>query len=173
MNSLIYPSAALAVIMLAKKFKEGALNIEIDTLSIRDIIHMRPLHPVWNKDKVNQLVKSLQNKGWVGRPLIYAQFGDDPNNCLRLLATGTHRQAALEKLNDEAWDNDEVMWNGKMVEENEFDEIRIPVINLADHLSEDALDEFFNLNDDDDRIAFLSKSGIPEEIVTILEMEQT
>lgn len=68
-------------------------------VAVKDI---EPQHPVRQPRRVKALVASMKKRGWVGRPLVVADFG--PAGTMlgkRYLAlTGTHRLAAVKKMRE-------------------------------------------------------------------------
>jgi len=64
---------------------------------VRDV---EPQHPVTNRALVKALARSIEERGWSGRPLVVADYGPMGNLVGKryLALNGTHRLAALKKL---------------------------------------------------------------------------
>lgn len=95
----------------------GALDYEVEYIETRRI---RPPHEVRDDAKLKQLVESMKSYGWIGRPLLAEQAGDE--NQFQAW-TGSHRLAAAKKagleeipvvlLDDELIEASELVERGK------------------------------------------------------------
>ena len=73
-----------------------------------------------DENKVNQLINSMLGQGWQGAPILYCDLG---------LVTGSHRIAALKKI-EEMYINDDLT----LEESRVLDEVKI--INVMDEIND-------------------------------------
>jgi ParB-like chromosome segregation protein Spo0J len=122
------------------------------TTTLRSTAGLVPRHPVRDRAKRDQIAADLGERGWVGRPLLGVQAGEDS---YVLLLTGSHRYAAatmigLDKVPVHVMDAEEIGWT----------------IDGEDVRDEDGQ----RLVDDDELLAALRRAG-DETAVALMDKE--
>tara|TARA_R100000406_G_C3114280_1_gene125142 strand:+ start:1866 stop:4082 length:2217 start_codon:yes stop_codon:yes gene_type:complete len=142
-------------------------NEDAEFVSSHDIVMMEPPHQVDDTSKLKSIIKSLLQNGWVGRPLLSLGEGN--------LLTGSHRYGAIKKIVEEYEDseNDDFIERVEEVGLSEHDNT-IPLIDIAQYLSEEDIEELEWLPDEEQKIEYLSTvKDFPSEILNIYKLEQS